>query len=45
MTKQEIANWIREWFKQHPYCQDLTEMYEDFSSYFGMGRDVGELTK
>lgn len=32
MTNQEIANWIKSWFKEHPKCKDLTEMYEDFNA-------------
>lgn len=45
MTNKEIADWIRDWSKDHPDCKDLTEMYEDFSSYSGLYADIGALTK
>lgn len=45
MTDKEIAQWIRNWMKEHPGCNDLTEMYEDFSSYSGLYVDIGALTK
>lgn len=46
MTKQEIANWIRDWMKIHPKCKNLTGMYEDFNDavYADEYDLTGELT-
>ena len=45
MTKQEIANWIKQWMKEHPGCQELDSMYKDFSNLRDSTvYDVGEMT-
>lgn len=45
MTKQEIANWIRNWMKKHPECKELDSMYKEFSNLRDSTvYDVGEMT-
>lgn len=45
MTDREIANRIREWFKEHPGCKELNSMYEDFTLHTSHCVDIGALTK
>ena len=45
MTDKEIAEWIRDWMKNHPICQELDSMYDDFRRYRADRFDTGTLTK
>lgn len=45
MTDREIANWVRNWFKQHPDCKELNSMYEDFIGITPIYKCIGKLTE
>ena len=45
MTDKEIANWVRNWFKQHPDCKELNSMYEDFIGITPTYKCIGKLTE
>lgn len=46
IDEKEIAQWVRNWMKEHPDCKELTDMYRDFS--YQMKSDtctiIGKLT-
>lgn len=45
MTTKEIATWIREWFREHPNCNKLDLIYEDFIENIPTYEYVGKLTE